>query len=54
MAAMPDLLAVLLLQPGNTANPGFVGVARFFAAVLLIMTIYIGAWSFTYWISKDE
>ena len=54
MAAMLDLLAVLLLQPGNTANPGFVGLARFFAAVLLIITIYIGALSFTYWISKDE
>jgi hypothetical protein len=54
MVAMLDLLAVLLLQPGNTANPGFVGLARFFAGVLLIITIYIGALSFTYWISKDE
>ncbi len=47
MAAMLDLLAVLLLQEGNTANPGFVGLARFFAGVLLVMIIYIGAWSFT-------
>jgi hypothetical protein len=54
MVAMLDLLAVLLLQEGNTANPGFVGVARFFAGVLLVITIYIGALSFTYWISKDE
>jgi hypothetical protein len=54
MVAMLDLLAVLLLQEGNTANPGFVGLARFFAGVLLILTIYIGAWLFTYWISKDE
>ena len=54
MVAMLDLLAALLLQPGNTANPGFVGLARFFAGVLLVMIIYIGAWSFTYWISKDE
>ncbi len=54
MAAMLDLLAVLLLQEGNTANPGFVGLARFFAGVLLVIIIYIGALSFTYWISKDE
>ena len=54
MAAMLDLLTVLLLQEGNTANPGFVGLARFFAGVLLVIIIYIGALSFTYWISKDE
>ena len=54
MVAMLDLLAALLLQQGDTTNPGFVGLARFFAGVLLITIIYIGAWSFTYWISKDE
>ncbi len=54
MTAMLDLLAVLLLQEGNTAKPGFVGLARFFAGVLLVIIIYIGALSFTYWISKDE
>ena len=54
MAAMLDLLAVLLLQEGNTANPGFVGLARFFAGLLLVVIIYTSAWLFTYWISKDE
>ena len=29
-------------------------VLRFFAAFFLILTIYIGAFLFTYWISKDE
>lgn len=54
MMAMLDLLAVLLQQDNPTASPGFVGLARFFAAFLLILTIYISAWLFTYWISKDE
>jgi hypothetical protein len=31
-----------------------VGVLRFFAAFFLILSIYAGAWLFTYWISKDE
>ena len=49
-------LAVLLLQEGTSAtdDPGFVGLARFFAGFLLILTVYTGAWLFTYWISKDE
>ena len=29
-------------------------VLRFFAAFFLILTVYIGAFLFTYWISKDE
>ena len=48
------LAAFLLLQEGSTDNPGFVGLARFFAGFLLVMIIYTGAWLFTYWISKDE
>ena len=54
--AILDLLAAafLLLQPGSTDTPGFVGLARFFAGLLLVLTIYTGAWLFTYWISKDE
>ena len=48
------LIAFLLLQEGATDNPGFVGLARFFAGFLLVMIIYTGAWLFTYWISKDE
>jgi hypothetical protein len=53
---MLNLLVVLLLQGGGSAtdHPGPVGVARFFAGVLLILAIYIGAWLFTYWISKEE
>ncbi len=47
-------LALLLLQEGSTGNPTGVGIFRFFAAFFMIMTIYISAWSFTYWISKDE
>lgn len=55
MAAVLDLLAVLQQQQETvTANPGFVGLARFFAAFLMILTIYTGALLFTYWISKDE
>jgi hypothetical protein len=37
-----------------TANPEPIGILRFFLAFLLILTIYGGAWLFTYWISKDE
>ena len=47
-------LAVMLLQQGTTADPGFVGIGRFFAAFLLILTVYGSALGFTYWISKDE
>jgi len=47
-------LALLLFQQGTTAHPEPIGIFRFFAAFFLIMTFYIGAWSFTYWISKDE
>jgi hypothetical protein len=47
-------LALLLLQEGTTGNPTAVGVFRFFAALFLILFFFIGALSFTYWISKDE
>ena len=50
---MPDL-ALLLLQEGSTGNPTAVGLFRFFAGFLLIMTFYLGFLGFTYWISKDE
>jgi hypothetical protein len=50
---MPDL-ALLLLQEGSTGNPTAVGIFRFFAGFLLVMTLYIGFLGFTYWISKDE
>jgi hypothetical protein len=29
-------------------------LVRFFLGLLLILTLYSGAWLFTYWISKDE
>jgi hypothetical protein len=44
----------LLLQEGSTGNPTPIGLARFFIAFFLIMSLYIGALAFTYWISKDE
>ena len=47
-------LALLFLQQGTTANPAPIGVFRFFAAFVLIATIYSSFLGFTYWISKDE
>jgi len=44
----------LLLQEGTTADPTPIGIARFFIAFFLILTLYSGALGFTYWISKDE
>ena len=44
----------LLLQEGSTGQPTPIGVARFFIAFFLILTLYIGALTFTWWISKDE
>lgn len=45
---------MLLLQEGTTANPTAVGLFRFFVAFFLILFVFIGALTFTYWISKDE
>ena len=45
-------LALALLQEDVHYTGG--GILRFFAGVLLILTIYGGAMLFTYWISKDE
>ncbi|HKH11906.1 MAG TPA: hypothetical protein VKA73_12275 [Rubrobacter sp.] len=47
-------LALLLLQEGTTAHPEPIGVFRFFAAFVLIMTFFSSFLGFTYWISKDE
>ena len=47
---MTDLLMLAQQGGGYSAT----GIFRFFAAFFLIMSFYIGAWSFTYWISKDE
>jgi hypothetical protein len=49
---MMDL--ALLLQVGSTGNPTAIGVFRFFAAFLIIATLYTSFLGFTYWISKDE
>ena len=49
---MMDL--ALLLQQGTTANPAPIEVFRFFAAFVLVVTIYSSFLGFTYWISKDE
>ncbi len=50
---MIDLM-LLLLQEGTTENPEPIGVFRFFAAFVLIMTFFLSFLGFTYWISKDE
>jgi hypothetical protein len=44
----------LLLQEGSTADPTPIGIARFFIAFFLILFLYVGALSFTWWISKEE
>ncbi len=44
----------LLLQEGSTGDPTAIGVARFFMGFFLIMLLYVGALTFTWWISKDE
>jgi hypothetical protein len=49
---MTVLLA--LLQEGSTGDPTAIGLARFFIGFFLILSLYVGALSFTYWISKDE
>jgi hypothetical protein len=47
-------LLALLLQEGSTGNPTAIGLARFFIGFVLILSLYIGALTFTYWINKDE
>jgi hypothetical protein len=47
-------LALFLLQEGSTGDPSTIGVLRFFAGFILIITIYSSFLGFTYWISKDE
>jgi hypothetical protein len=44
----------LLLQAGSTGDPTAIGIFRFFAGFLIIITLYTGFLGFTYWISKDE
>ncbi len=44
----------LLLQEGSTGDPTAIGIARFFIAFFLILLLYGGALTFTWWISKDE
>ena len=48
------MLALLLQENGTAANPSGYDLFQFFAAFVLILTIFAGAWLFTYWISKDE
>jgi hypothetical protein len=47
-------LALLQEETDPTANPEPIGILRFFLGAILILAIYVGAWLFTYWISKDE
>ena len=44
----------LLLQVGSTGDPTAIGIFRFFAGFIMIITFYTGFLGFTYWISKDE
>jgi hypothetical protein len=44
----------LLLQQGSTGDPAAIGIFRFFAGFLLIITVYTSFLGFTYWISKEE
>ena len=48
------MLLALLLQEGTTGDPTPIGVARFFIGIFLILSLYVSALLFTYWISKDE
>lgn len=43
----PEMLALLQDMSGYS-------LPHFFAAFFLILIIYVGAFLFTYWISKDE
>ncbi|HEX5850994.1 MAG TPA: hypothetical protein VFY59_17485 [Rubrobacter sp.] len=47
-------LALLLLQAGGDGGATAVGLFRFFAGFLLVITFFCGFLGFTYWISKDE
>ena len=49
---MMDL--AMLLQQGSTGDPTAIGIFRFFAGFLIIVTIYTSFLGFTYWIGKDE
>jgi hypothetical protein len=44
----------LLLQEGSTGDPTAIGIFRFFAGFVLIVTVYTSFLGFTYWIGKDE
>ncbi len=44
----------LLLQVGSTGDPTAIGIFRFFAGFVIIVSIYSSFLGFTYWISKDE
>ncbi len=48
------MLLALLLQEGTTGDPTPIGIARFFIGFFLILSLYVSALLFTYWISKDE
>jgi hypothetical protein len=47
-------VALALFQAGDTGDPTGTGIFRFFAGLFLVLTFYITALGFTYWISKDE
>ena len=47
----PSAVGTLLLATTDTSG---ISIFRFFAGMFLILTFYIGALLFTYWISKGE
>jgi succinate-acetate transporter protein len=54
LGSVVGTLALFQQETDPTANPEPIGILRFFLAAILILTIYGGAWLFTYWISKDD
>ena len=44
----------LLLQASGDGGATAVGIFRFFAGFIIIISLYSGFFGFTYWISKDE
>lgn len=52
--ALAYALLLLQQQQESQLEPGITGVLRLFAGLGIILTIFTGALTFTWWISKDE
>ena len=49
-----DLTLLLLQASSGDGGATAVGIFRFFAGFIIIISLYSGFFGFTYWISKDE